>query len=448
MINWRKPIIYSLFYLSGNRIPQYLRQIKHLESLSQQDHQSYCQQQLSKLLLHSFTHVPYYREILGDCKVVVNGQTKLENFTSLPILTKDIIRQQGRQLYADDYQSRHPYTNTSGGSTGEPVQFIQDKQYDQWNTANKLYFNAVLGKQPGQSEIKFWGSDRDILAGTLALKDRLINFLYNRKFFNAYRLGNQQLHDLVALNNKFRPKAYWSYLDAAIELARFIEQHHPIFHSPAFLVSTIGPMTEQIRNTLEKNLKCPVYDQYGSREVGAVACQCRQKTTLHSFPWNHHLEIIDQHEKPINNQPGRLLVTTLQNYSMPLIRYQIGDVAIGAPGICSCGRRGFMLEQILGRTLGYFKHANGSLVHSHFIVQALFDHKWIKRFQIIQTAIDRLLIRVEQTPETQIPESDRADITAKTKILMGPTCSVDYEFPDRIEPSPSGKYIYTICQVP
>ena len=114
---------------------------------------------------------------------------------------------------------------------------------------------------------------------------------------------------------------------------------------------------------------------------------------------------------------------------------------------CPCGRHTQVLETVLGRTLGYFKKADGSLAHSHFLVQALFYRSWIQRFHVVQEAFDRIVIRIELKPRTQADPADLDDIRRKTQVIMGAGCRVEFEFVDKIERSASGKYVYTICRI-
>jgi len=447
-MNWRKPIIYALLHASGNKIPRILSDIKRWEFGSKEQLDELTTVNLKNLLLHAYNNVPYYHKILEEAGVVNNkAQVKLEHFSRIPILTKDIIRREGKNLYSQDYEERKPYENTSGGSTGEPVRFIQDAEYDQWNIATKLYFNSVLGKEPGDGEIKFWGSDRDIIEGNLTLKDRIINFLYNRRFFNCYRLGENEIKELITLNNRFKPVGYWSYMESALELANYLSSHDLDFYGPKIVISTIGPLTEDICRRIEAGMKCKAYNQYGSREVGAISCQCKEQKGLHTFAWYNYIEILDDQQNPVTEGQGNVVVTTLRNYSMPLIRYEIGDVAVAGGYECPCGRNSFQLKNVLGRTLGYFKKSDGSLAHSHFLVQALFFRDWIKRFQVIQDAFDHVIIRVELSENQKPVDDDMADITEKTRILMGQSCKVDFEFVENIGRSASGKYVYTICRV-
>ncbi|RKY07228.1 MAG: phenylacetate--CoA ligase family protein [Planctomycetota bacterium] len=446
-MNWRKPLIYFLLYATGSKIPKYLEQIKKCEYLSAEQLEDLTNNKLEKLLLHAYNNVPYYHRTLSECGAILDGRVILENFQNIPILTKEIIRNEGEKLYSKDYENRKPYKNTSGGSTGEPVEFVQDKQYDQWNTAIKLYFNSLLGKEPGEGEIKLWGSDRDIIKGTVGLKERIINFLYNRKFFNSYRFGSEEVCDLIELNNRFKPTVYWSYMESALELAKYLQANDKHFLSPKFAISTIGPLAEDVQRQIEEGMQCKVYNQYGSREVGGIACQCRYQGGLHTFPWFNYVEVVGENSKTIQDGEGEVLVTTLENYSMPLIRYEIGDAAVVGDSRCLCGRNSFQLKKVIGRTLGYFKKSDGSLVHSHFIVQSLFFRSWLKQFQIIQDRMGHISIKLELHKGFEPSEEDVKDIKKKTRILMGQNCEVEFVLVDKIERSPSGKYLYTICEI-
>ena len=95
-MNWRKPIIYCLLYTRGSKIPQNLRNIKRFEYATHDEITELTHRKLKKLLLHSYRNVPYYRRVLKNSSVVVDEQVRLENFCRLPLLTKEIIRNQGR----------------------------------------------------------------------------------------------------------------------------------------------------------------------------------------------------------------------------------------------------------------------------------------------------------------------------------------------------------------
>lgn len=432
-MNWRKPIIYGLLYLTKSKIPSHLKEIRKLNKLPIKEQKKYQENKLKKLLLYAYKNVPYYNKILSENKVIVNNKVNLDNFSKIPILTKEIIRKEGKNLYSKE-KRKGVYENTSGGSTGEPVRFLQDKHYDEWNIANKIYYNEKFGKKLGQSEIKLWGSDRDILVGNLNFKERIINFLYNRKFFNCYNFSKKDMLKLIKLNNNYKPKSYWAYVEAISELSKFINKNNINVYSPKFIISTIGPLYEKNRNEIKKAFKTNVYNQYGSREVGWVCIEEENKGMNIMF-WSNLIEITDNNE---------ILITALNNFSMPLIRYKIGDVAdtsISEKYKLKSIESYLKIKSISGRTLGFFKRKDGSLFHTHHIVQQLFFKDWIKRFQVIQKRIDLIVIKIVKDKE--VIKKEQIQMEKDILFLSGKDFKIKWEFVKEIKPTKSGKYLYT-----
>jgi len=433
MINWRKPTIFVLLYLSGSKIPRNLRIIQKLVKSSKREIRKYQEEKLKKLLFHAYKNVPYYQRVLKESGVITkSGKVDLKKFSNIPILTKDIIREEGKNLYSKDYKRRGYYKNTSGGSTGEPVEFIQDKKYSDWNDATKIFYFNSLGHDWGDPEIKLWGSDRDIIKGNLSLKDRATNYLYNRRFFNCYNFSKNNMISLLLLHNSYRPVGYWSYMEAMSEFADFIVENNLKVFSPKYIVSTIGPLEENVRKKISQAFSCSVFDQYGSREMGFIAAEFPENEGKLSFPWFNYVE-------NTNGLVKNVIVTNLVNFSMPLIRYDIGDAAIVNNG---------NIKRLCGRTLGFFYKKDGSLIHTHFLVQTLFFVEWIKRFQIIQPNFRSIEIKVEKKENVLISPRSQREILQKVKKLIGDEVECKIKFVKRIHPQKNGKYAYTICKIP
>jgi len=439
-MNWRKPLIFGLLHLTRSKIPHYLKEIKELQYKSKAEIEYYQDERLNKILLHAYETVPYYKKKLKESEVVIDGNVNLANFSRIPILTKEIIRQEGNNLYSNDYKSRKPYENTSGGSTGEPVKFIQDKQYWQMNIANKFYFNRLLGKDIGEKEIDLWGSERDIFKNTLSLKEKITNLLYNRTFLNAFKVDEDKMKKFVSEINRVKPISMWVYVESIDLLARFIEEKGLEVYSPKFIISTAGTLFPEIRERVETVFECPVYNQYGSREVGPIAVECEYRQGLHCFPWSQKLELIDDEKRK------RIIVTDLTNYSMPLIRYDIGDVGKEVKDSeCKCGRNSLLFQEISGRVINHFITKELDIVHGQYFIHLFYFRVWIQKFQVVEKDYD--LIKVYIILNKEKNERDMTDIENKIKFVMGKDCKVEFEFVDEIEPTKSGKYLYTLCEV-
>ncbi len=436
MVNWRKPVIYALLYLSRSRIPQNLKEIRKVEKLSAEEIKKYQEAKLKKLLLYAYNNVPYYHKVLSEAKVVENGKVNLNNFNKIPILTKEIIRKEGKNLYSKE-KRKGVYENTSGGSTGEPVRFLQDKYYDDWNIATKLYFfNEFFNKEMGEPEINLWGSDRDVEKNSLSKKERIINFLYNRKFLNAFKVDGAKLNSFVKEINDFRPNSMWVYVESMDILSKHIEESKSKIHKPSFIISTAGTLYPEIRENAEKTFNCPVYNQYGSREVGGIAIECTNKNGLHEFPWSNKIELVKE----------KIVITGLNNFSMPLIRYEIGDIGVEKKSNhCLCGRETLKLEEIKGRTINHFKTKKGKIVHGQYFIHLFYFRDWIEKFQIIQKDYSNLVIKIIKKENEN--NEDIREIEDKIKSILDKSIKIKWEFVKEIPSTKSGKYLYTISEV-
>lgn len=429
--------------LSGSKIPKYLEEVERVSLLSKDEIVEYQQAKLERLLMHAYQNVPYYHRLLPEVGVISDGKVNLEHFKDIPLLTKDIIRKEKENLYSQDYKDRQSYKNTSGGSTGEPVQIIQDKQYDEYNTAIKIYFNRMLGKDLGEKEIKFWGSQRDIFTGSIGLKNKIINFLYNRTFINSFMIQPSDHREIVDKWNNTKPKVVWSYVNSIYELAKYVHREKIQMYSPVAIIVTAGVLTEDIRAYIEDVLKSPVYNQYGSREVGVIACECKWRKGLHVFQTAQYLELLNTDLQG----NGEVIITTLNNYSMPLIRYEIGDTATILEEACLCQSSFQILKTVTGRITNHFVKRDGTIIYGGYFTQLFYFNNSIKKFQVIQDDYDHIVCKLVLRECAIGIEDNIRDIKQKIQLVMSKDCEIEFEFVDEILPTKSGKYMYTVCEI-
>jgi len=445
-VNWRKPLIGALLWISGSRIPSLLRRILAMERQSPQELLRYQQGRLVTLLLHAHASVPYWRRVLSECGVVRDGRVRLEALREVPPLTKRIIRERWSELHSPDHRRRGSYENASGGSTGEPVRVLQDRAFYEWNVANKLYYKTFGGQQIGERELRLWGSERDLLEGRERLSIRLRNWLYNRVEVNAFRMSEQDMRAAVRAINTLRPSWIEAYVESAEALARFALENGLPLHSPRGVLTSAGVLDAEVREVIGRAFRCTVFDRYGAREVGDMACSCQEASGLHLSVWNHYLEVLDEQMRPVEpGQMGRVYVTTLRNFSMPLIRYDIGDMAVPSPlRRCACGRGTPLLERVVGRRSGILRTRDGRAVTGAFFAH-IFRNSTVRQFQVVQRDYDRLEVFVVPAPDTGAAELQ--EVAERIKKAMGPDCRVEFRRVRHIEPSPSGKHLFTICEL-
>jgi phenylacetate-CoA ligase len=446
-MNVRKSIYFSYKRAVGSSFPLLY------EDLVRQDRNGVAPDITNRLLVQLLAHcrrsVPYYAEIMK--KVGDDFEHDPASYLlRLPILTKGLIRAHIEQLKSQDLGQRKWYFNTSGGSTGEPVKLIQDRDYGDRSNALQEFYSSWAGAGVGDSIVYIWGSERDILEGSLGaeLKKLIIKSLLRKTYLNAFRMTPEKMNEFINILNTRRPKLIIAYVDSIFELARFAEREKIAIRPQSAIITSAGTLTPFMREKIEGVFQCKVFNRYGSREVSDIAGECDAHRGLHVFPWGCYVEVVDEagNRLPAGTE-GNIVVTCLSNFAMPLIRYQIGDRGVlSADSSCPCGRGGQILERILGRNDDIFETKDGTQIEGGYFGFLLYSRPWVWKCQVIQKDYSSILFRIKQSEYDYEPE-ELSDIIYKTRVIMGEDCQVDFEFVDDIPTSPSGKYRYILSEI-
>jgi len=405
---------------------------------------------LNKLLSYSQGNVPYYSKMANERLSSKKSEPlfkRIEELNKLPLLTKDIIRIQGKNLYSSEYKNRKPYQNTSGGSTGEPVKLIQDSEYYENSEAHFLLAQTWRKTDIFDSTIHLWGAERDTFYGRKPLIDHLKDFLKNRIILNSFTMSDCNMIKYINILNKHKPKLIISYAQSIYELAKFARTNNFPVEKQNAVHTSASTLYDFMRTEIEEIFSCKCFDHYGSREVGAIASECSAHDGLHVFTDNIFVEIVDKNGHPCPpGIEGEVIVTTLNNYSMPLIRYKIGDIGIiMGSDPCPCGCNYPKLQKVTGRSTESFKTSDGEIVDGEFFTHLFYHLDGIKQFQIIQQKHDEILVNIIE--QGKINNKDLAAIENRIKDVMGSHCRVEYRLVRKIEKTATGKLLYTISNI-
>ena len=409
---------------------------------------------LASILLHAFEHVPYYRAPLIESGVVLAGRPPravVDRLPALPVLERSAIRAQ-RDALCD---ARPPTAGNprslrrTGGTMGDPLWLVQDHVMNEHSGAVTLWFDEWSGHVLGRPKVILWGVGADGRNTTMSA--RLGRLLKNETLLPINALSDPTMDRYLARIARRRPSQILGFAGAVYQVARRAEATAARFTPPRVVMVSAETMVEGMRDTVERAFRAPVVNRYGTREVGGVACECRERRGLHVSALTHHVEVLRSDGSAAEpGEVGDLVITLLTNYSMPLIRYRIGDraafLADGTP--CRCGRALPTLATVVGRSLDAFVRRDGVWVHGVDVKRFYHRMPWIQQFQVVQLGLDRVLVRLvdrEQGPE--VPAARRADldaIRAYMRELMGVGCEVTFEFVAAISREASGKYRQTM----
>ena len=242
-----------------------------------------------------------------------------------------------------------------------------------------------------------------------------------------------------------------AYAGSLYELARYVRDSGLSVWSPTGIMTSAESIYPEQRALIERVFRAPVFDRYGSREAGNMACECDHHRGLHVSAPTHLIELLRPDGTLAGpGESGEIVVTCFETFAMPLVRYRIGDRATWAKGPCTCGRAWPLLQQVDGRVLDAFTTPGGGTIDGCYFTMGFFGRDWLEKFQVIQETPESLRVFiVPRDPDAsrRSVEGDLAHYDEHVRTVLGPTCRVEYEFVDAIAPSPQGKHRYTISRL-
>jgi phenylacetate-CoA ligase len=393
-------------------------------------------EQLQVVIDHARATVPFYRDRLGKI-------SSLADLRQLPLLTRRDVQLAGAELHSTAIPKNHGdiSTTTTGGSTGQPVKVLgTDFTEFIWRVLTlrdhlwhgrdfSKSFAAIrytpdnVGRPPVGTRLDTWGaSTKNVLrTGTACV-------------LNVKSSIEEQANWLRHVN----PGYALAYPSALVEIARIFEKQGwslPHLHQTLTYGEVLDP---ECRAICERVFGVPVVDAYSSQEVGYLALQCPSGNSYHIQAESVLVEVIDDVGKPCElGEVGKVVVSTLHNFAMPLIRYDIGDFA--EVGQCDCGRGLPALRRILGRKRNLLRMPDGT--HRWPVFVSLDGDDELPpffQFQVVQKSIEQLEINVVRPME--VTDEETALVRRHFQRVLGHPFQVQVNRVSEIARSPSGKF--------
>lgn len=407
-------------------------------------------QQLRSILAYAYQHCPYYRKAYQGKDACWCAETfNWGMFENFPVLGKEDAKGSFDALQSDEVDRLKARFMRSGGSTGLPTRHMQDEWFRKMNMASNLLFKDWGDVALGDKCLHVQADELDYFGDPVPWKKRIIDFVYGKEYFNAFKLTQDAFGQLVGQINRIRPAYIHMYATALLEFAKYIIHDEVPIHSPNMVLCIAGATYDGLLDLVEKAFKCPALARYGSRETGDMAGLCKMRS-YHEMPFTHHLEIINSNGRPAGRgELGDILVTVLTNRAMPIIRYKIGDMGMWLEGDCACGVKFPAMKMIGGRTGEMVRNSRGKIITPeifiHLVGVAMGDvADRIARFQVVQAALDRIVVKmvVEEEHQKDVLKQFN-ELKSKVREVMEDPVEVVIEFPKDIPNAPSGKYSYT-----
>jgi phenylacetate-CoA ligase len=430
-------VLYPL-WLKKNH-PQYARYAAAFEQsqfLPAEKLQALQARLLREQIAHAYKNVPFYRDRMKQQRLVPEDIYSLGDLLRFPILTKSDIQQHKDEMVAGNVPASKRVQNQTGGSTGSPLQFWVDKERFDSRRASTDRHNAWAGLRPGDWYAVLWGSTFDVGSTPVQPVTWRERWLDRALTLNSSLMSQADLEKFVVLLRRYRPRYLKAYAQAAAMFARYCRNHADDIKFDGIITSA-EVLTPENRATIEETFGGRVFNRYGCREVSVIASECEAHSGMHVNADALIVEI--QPSDDAGSAMGRVLVTDLYNRSMPLIRYEIGDLASWAPsGRCECGRSLPRLAEVAGRTTDFLSLPNGSVVSGPSLALLIGQTPEVRQAQFVQTSQTAVVLRVVvaagYTAEAaqNLENRLRPYLDGQLKLTIMPV--------EKIAVEPSGKY--------
>jgi phenylacetate-CoA ligase len=214
---------------------------------------------------------------------------------------------------------------------------------------------------------------------------------------------------------------------------------------PQAVQLTAEVVTQVQREFVEETFHCRVFNRYGCREVSLIAHECSAHSGLHILAENNYVEFLKDGQPVSVGEEGLIVITNLNNYGMPLLRYQIGDTGIPSNTICECGRGYPLMEMTKGRLVDIIVSPSGKLLHGEFFTHLFYKIKGVRQFQVIQETRRDLQIKIVKGDG--FSQETLHFLEQAIHTHGDPGFVVHFEICDRIPLSASGKYRFTMSEI-
>lgn len=416
-------------YLAGAPVYNNLREIRSGMGLSESDKVSApLKVKVRNLINHATGTVPYYSNI--------KASSSLSDF---PVTNKNMINAQRASFLSQLFVKEKKIKVTTSGSTGTPFTVYQDLHKKYRNTADMLFFSEKAGFRLGSKlyYVRLWTS--------YYRKNRFTKWYQNIEEVNILDVSEEEkIPQIIEDIKKRKSHAWLGYASGFDAICNYLEKHQFDAPIPNRITSAIA-MSEALKPETKKMFKkyfhTELLSRYSNMENGIIAQQTKEvpdKFVLNTA--SYVIEILKLHEnKPVNNgEPGRIVITDLFNYAMPLIRYDTGDIGVMETHECN-GRSYKVLSKIYGRKLDIIHDTNGKPV-SPFVSFNITHFKKIKQIQLIQEDRKRYLIKLN----IENGFRQHKEIINQFKSVLGPESIIELDFVDEIPLLASGKRKATV----
>jgi len=431
----------------GGRFPEFRRLMDESQWWDVQRMGEWQDERLRAVVLHAYEHVPYYRALFDGHGISARLFRGREDLHRIPVLTRDTLK---RQL--DDFRSRAPEHRRlaeghTSGTTGSPLTVFYDSDMMTMNYAalDRQYRWAGARLERGGDRIAVIRGNIIVPLDQTRPPFWRRNYVHNHLLLSNFHLSPANLPAYRDALLAFRPTVLDGYPSSVYVLARLLLNHGETMPLKAVLTSSETLFDFQ-REAIELAFECRVFDYYGAAERVVFSVECERHEGHHLCQEYGYTEVLEDTDVPVPiGAEGTLVGTTLHNLGFPLIRYRTSDrTALKTEG-CACGRGLPRAEDVTTKAEDLLRLKDGRLISPSVLTHPFKPVDSIDASQLVQTDLDRLIVRLIPRPEYSPADSEH--IIRELKARLGEDMRVDIELVDTLPRTANGKFKWVVSEV-
>lgn len=392
--------------------------------------------EMSKMLKHAVENVPYYSKFKGGLEL--SPDTANIDIKEFPIMTKSIIKENEKKLLSKLSSSGKRYK--TGGTTGQSTNVLRDKS--EFIHSADEYFNRMVGIIPGKSRLLIRRAESVYLAEHAHDVKYYANPISKTYIVSPAFMDSERLELLYSVYSSKKPKLIMGITDPIYRFANYVlDSNLKTFPIEGIHLGGQTLMPKH-RKIMEKAFKTDrIYDGYGATEFGTVAQQCDKLDKWHYVPMVHYLEVLDDNFKDIEiGKSGQFIVTNLWKRNMPLIRYQIDDIAVMTDEKCSCGRGLPLISKFEGRRIESVVSPRHTYMTPlpFYEIMAQFDK--VVDFLVEQNTLNTVTIKLIMK-NGEFSQVQRLALRKEINRYLDYPMKLEVEYISEIVPLPNGKVL-------
>jgi phenylacetate-CoA ligase len=417
----------------------YLQELRRNQWLKPIELQKIQQKKLGAVIKHAYDNVEFYHRRFRDAGVTPNDIKTVEDLSKIPVTTKSDIREafRSRSILDKKVNLSKCHLGRTGGTSGEPLTIVYDEKAEDFEKAVAMRCFMEIGvglldkwaiiTSPGRAlEGKKWYQRLNI---------------FSPVFLSVF---DSPAHHLSVLG-KVKPKVIGGPSYSLLLLAKAVQENKADDIRPKVIYGTSEPLTDRVREFVNSTFGVEMFDLFGCVEVGRTAWECDEHEYYHIDVDAVVMEVVDGNEQVATGENGRILYTSLYNYAMPLIRYDVRDMCTLTDDSCPCGRGLPLMKDIVGRTDDLIVAPDGRILPPGVWSITMRAIPGILQYRIVQETKRRFIVELIQdsdfSPKTVI------QVENQLERIIGKNSEINVKLVDEIPKDKAGKLRSIISKV-